>query len=194
MNRALCGTPTTARIVAIVSGMIAVCGVVLDGEAARAQASASFHVTDAVLDAGGSGSPPPASGSFRITRSSLAEPFAVVAAASATFRLDDGALAAIRPAGEVRGVVFTDPTTLVWHADPSGGDYAVYRGAIDTLPGGFGDCLAHGMSLPAHQDPVLPDPGSGAFYLVTARNRLREEGTKGAASDGNARANSAPCP
>ena len=36
--------------------------------------------------------------------------------------------------------------------------------------------------------------GNGYFYLVTARNRLWEEGTKGSSSAGAQRANPAPCP
>jgi hypothetical protein len=41
---------------------------------------------------------------------------------------------------------------------------------------------------------AVPDPGQGFFYLVTARNRLAEEGTKGSTSAGVPRSNAFPCP
>ena len=39
-----------------------------------------------------------------------------------------------------------------------------------------------------------PPTGNGCFYLVTAENLLREEGTKGWTSGGVERLNPAPCP
>jgi hypothetical protein len=43
-------------------------------------------------------------------------------------------------------------------------------------------------------DPDVPSVTTGYFYLVTADNRLDEEGTKGFRSNGTERGNPAPCP
>lgn len=43
-------------------------------------------------------------------------------------------------------------------------------------------------------DPLAPSAGTGFFYLVTARNRLDEEGPKGFQSLGVEEPNPDPCP
>jgi hypothetical protein len=88
-----------------------------------------------------------------------------------------------------------DRTTLTWDAEPSIGRYHVYRDALSALPGlGFGVCLDSDVPGTTYVDPGVPGDGAGYFYLVTAVNRLHEEGTKGITSGGAERGNPAPCP
>jgi hypothetical protein len=44
------------------------------------------------------------------------------------------------------------------------------------------------------RDTTVPPGGDGYFYLVTAENRLGEEGSKGTDSGRMPRGNSSPCP
>jgi hypothetical protein len=89
----------------------------------------------------------------------------------------------------------SDRATWRWDAEPSVGDYRVYRDTISTLSGlGYGDCLVSGVRQTIHLDPSVPATGSGYFYLVTAANRLRREGSKGRSSAGLVRGNPNPCP
>ncbi len=69
----------------------------------------------------------------------------------------------------------------------------VYRDLLSALPDGQnGLCLQGGVAATSMTDPALP--GTGWFYLITSRNSLGEEGTKGFAGNGTERANPGPCP
>ena len=73
----------------------------------------------------------------------------------------------------------------------------MYSGAIGELPGGYGACRTGDVPGPSAAIPEIPsleDGQVGFFYLVTARNGLREEGTKGFDSAGAPRPNPLPCP
>lgn len=99
-----------------------------------------------------------------------------------------GLLAGSLAPGEVTGLVFTTPDTIVWNAHLAAGGYYLYRDLQSNLSGlGFGQCEQ--QSLTGHTttdfDPI--PAGDGFFYLVTVRNRLGEEGTKGSRSDGTER-------
>jgi hypothetical protein len=84
---------------------------------------------------------------------------------------------------------------MTWDPERSVGAYEVYRDALTTLPGGgFGTCFASGLTSEAATEAATPVAGQGWFYLVTARNRLGEEGTKGFQTSGAERPNPAPCP
>src|SRR5262249_8415509 len=96
------------------------------------------------------------------------------------------------PPREVGGLRFTGATTLQWNADPSADRYEVYRAT--SLPGTFGTCFASDLAAPTATEASTPSSGSTYFYMVTERNRLREEGTKGLTSSGAERSNSSPCP
>src|SRR5678816_1797346 len=163
---------------------------------AHAQTSARFHLTEHVLNASGH----PAQGavlsstSFRIRLDSLGDSLVGTTLASASFRIDGGFLAAYPPPGEVHGDVFTSKTLLQWQPERSAGTYEVYRGAAAGLPGGFGTCLAYGLTVPAYVESDAPGSGGAYFYLATVRNRLGQEGTKGFQTSGAERSNSAPCP
>jgi hypothetical protein len=114
---------------------------------------------------------------------------------SASYNSLPGFPAAYPPPGEVVTVTFTDKTTLVWTPEGSTGTYNLYRGEITDLPGNYGAC-----KLPADivgettTDADIPTSGHCYFYLVTAQNRLGEEGTKGTDSEGSPHPNPAPCP
>jgi hypothetical protein len=84
--------------------------------------------------------------------------------------------------------------TLSWDPERSVGDYDVYRDLLSSLPGNFGACLEHDVPAQTAVDVGIPGVGTGYFYLVTAENRLDEEGTKGFRSNGSERLNPAPCP
>ncbi|MBZ5639979.1 MAG: hypothetical protein LAO51_14625 [Acidobacteriia bacterium] len=164
--------------------------------AALAQASASYKLQEHVLNSGGD----PLQGSllsaphYRIKLDTLGDAGARAALSSGSFRVDGGFVAAHPPPGEVKGLAFQDKATMLWSAEPSAGKYELYRNAISALPADFGACLLPGLTLPTAGDAATPTPGSGYFYLATARNLLGEEGTTGYRSDGTQRANPTPCP
>ncbi len=166
----------------------------LSGPAA-AQTSASFKLTESVLNAGGNpldGSRP-TSANFRIAFDAIGGlPGGRLTAPS--YRAGGGFVATHAPTGDVLGVRFSGRTTLTWSRDPSAGTYNLYRNTLASLPGDYGSCYAPALTGPPYADAAVPAPGSGWFYLVTARNRLGEEGTKGHRSDGTERVNGTPCP
>ncbi len=162
----------------------------------RGQTSASYRLTEAVLNAGGdpNGVSFAASGSYRIRLDAIGQAVVLPGAGSATFHLDAGFVADYPPPTEVGNLRWTDSATLVWDPEKSTGEYELYRDLISTLPGGFGTCFQAGIAGETWSDAATPAVGSGWFYLVTARNLLAEEGTKGFQSSGAERTNPSPCP
>jgi hypothetical protein len=164
---------------------------------AIAQTSASYKLTEFTLNNGGD----PSNGSFaasashRIRLDAIGDAVTATALSSASHRMDAGFVSDYPPPGEVKGELFIDKTTLTWSAERSIGAYDVYRALVSSLPGlGYGTCLETGLTVESATDAATPSAGQGFFYLVTARNRLGEIGTKGYASTGIERANAAPCP
>ena len=158
--------------------------------------SASYRLTDEVFNAGGrpAGGLVAASAGYRATLEAVGEPAAGVASTSGSFRMDAGFHSAYAPPREVVGLVFTDPQTLQWAPEGSGGVYHLYRDGVATLPGlGYGACFQPDLTDPVATDPASPPATEAWFDLVTSENRLGEEGTKGAAGDGMPRSGSA-CP
>jgi hypothetical protein len=161
---------------------------------ASAQSSASYKIGEASFNNAGK----PANGvvlasaHFRIKLDSVGDPTVLAGLSSASFRADGGFVSHYRPAGEVTAVRFTNPTTLQWNAEPAAQWYEVYRAT--SLPGTFGTCFANDLLTTTVADASTPSLGSRFFYLVTARNRLGEEGTKGFGSTGAERPNTLPCP
>jgi hypothetical protein len=165
---------------------------------AVAQTSASYKLKEYTFNNGGH----PANGSFasstsyRIKLDAIGD--AIVsgsAMSSASNRMEGGFVGDYPPPGEVKGDLFTNKTTLTWSPEKSVGTYDVYRALVSTLPGlAYGACLQNGITTETATDTVTPSVGQGYFYLITARNRLGEIGTKGYASSGTERANAAPCP
>lgn len=171
-------------------------GLVLSS-AALAQESANFKLEERVFNAGGHPSAGVvfASGSYRVTLDSIGEGLALRGLTGASFGMDGGFVAPYPPPGEVVNLRFTDGTTLVWDPERSVGDYNVYRALLDTLSGlAYGDCLEPELPGESAIDLDTPPAETGFFYLVTAENRLDEEGSKGFDSTGAERANPAPCP
>jgi hypothetical protein len=163
----------------------------------RAQASASFKLSETTLNAGGN----PIQGSvlsaahYRIRLDAIGDPIARSGLASGSFRVDAGFVARYPPPGEVSGLSFANRTTLTWEPERSVGRYQLYRGPLAALPGGvYGSCLLGEIGETSAIDAAAPASGQGFFYLTTARNRLREEGTKGQDSSGAERGNTAACP
>ena len=170
--------------------LVAPCGFV------SAQTSASFKLTENVVNAGGNpqGAIRPASASFKISLDAIGGAAPRGALSSASYRGDGGFAARYAPPGEVSGVRFVDKTNLTWSHEPSVGTYNLYRSTLASLPGSFGNCHQSALAGPAFEDANVPAPASGWLYLVTARNRLREEGTKGYTSSGAERSNLSSCP
>jgi len=162
---------------------------------ALAQTSASYKLTESILNNGGdpvngvSG----ASASHRIKLDAVGDGVLGVGLASTSFHMDGGFVDAYPPPGEVQQQLFTSKTTIVWNPERSVGLYEVYRDPLSGLLGG-GACFASGLTTEGATDSATPAAGQGYFYLVTARNRLGEEGTKGFRTNGVERPNSSPCP
>jgi len=162
-----------------------------------AQSSASYQLESSALNAGGN----PRQGTlltsagYRVTLDAIGDSVVGVGLASASFQLAGSFTAAYRPPGEVSGVRFKIKDTIRWDPEASAGNYALYRNSLtDLASGDTGQCLGTGIVLPLAPVSDVPAPGAGHFFLVTAHNRLDEEGTKGYRSSGAERPNLAPCP
>jgi hypothetical protein len=165
---------------------------------ALAQSSASYELEEHMLNAGGNPSHGVvlAAPSFRLSLDAVGDPIASLggAGSSASYRLEGGFATAFRPPGEVLGLRFPTHTTFTWSPERAAASYAVYRSTLDQRALSTGDCFAPQVIGEAAADTDQPPVGVGYFYLVTGRNRLGEEGTKGFRSDGAERANPNPCP
>ncbi|HKQ63281.1 MAG TPA: hypothetical protein VJS92_18475 [Candidatus Polarisedimenticolaceae bacterium] len=161
-----------------------------------AQQSANYRLGPSTFNAGGH----PAAGTvlgssgYRVTLDAIGDGLPGRSLAGASYSMEPGFVAPHRPPGEVLGLRFSSAQQLTWNAEPSVGSYNLYRGTLSTLAGlAYGSCLQTSLTFPATVDADPVPPGGGFFYLVTARNRLREEGTKGARSNGVKRAGNV-CP
>jgi hypothetical protein len=163
---------------------------------ARAQQSANFKLTEWTINAGGDplNGTSAASVSWKINLDAIGDGVLAVGQGSASFHMDSGFVDVYAPAGEVQNQRFTNASTMTWDPEKSVGVYEVYRGLISGLPGGFGTCFQSALASAAVSDAGTPPLGDGWFYLVTAKNRLGEEGTKGYDSNNIMRSNGAPCP
>ena len=162
---------------------------------ALAQQSAGFNLEEHTINAGGrpDDGVVMASASFQITLDSIGDAVSGTSMGSASFRIDGGFAGSYPPPREVETLRFTDAVTLAWDVERSAGDYAVYSGVVGNLPADYGVCEGDVEVTTATVDDPVPDD-TCLFYLVTARNRLGEEGTKGFRSSGPERPNDAPCP
>ena len=159
-----------------------------------AQSSTSYKLTESVFNAGGNPSPVLASASYAMTLDAVGDSVSGTNLASASYSSDAGFAAWFHPPGEVLDLRFTDSTHLAWDPEPSVGSYNLYRGLVSGLSGGYGVCLSSGLTGESGVDASTPSAGQCFFYLVTAENRLAEEGTLGHTSSGVERANQGPCP
>jgi len=176
---------------------IAVIWVLLAPGLVSAQQSASFQMQEHVFNAGGrpQGGAVAASAGFQITLDAIGDSVMPGLLAGGDYQLGGGFVTVYVPPGEVELLWFTDDETLVWTPEPSAFAYSVYRGAmlgVDDLQ--YGACLDSGVSGTTLTDVDPPVPAQGFFYLVTAANKIAEEGTKGYDSVAAERGNDAPCP
>jgi hypothetical protein len=156
----------------------------------QAQQSAGYALTEHALNAGGDpwNGVALASTSYRITLDAIGDAVAGTMAASGSFQMNGGFVAAYPPPGEALGLAFSDKVTLAWTPDESAGDYNLYRDLMSDLSGlGYGDCERQDLPAASTTDTELPPAGNGYFYLVSVENRLDEEGTKGLDSAGSER-------
>jgi len=166
------------------------------GTAAFAQTSASYKLVEFTLNNGGdpANGTSAASASYRIKLDAIGDALVMTGLASASHGMDGGFVSAYPPPGEVRGTRFTSKTAMAWDPEKSVGAYEVYRDLLTTLPGSYGACFQSSLTTESATDAANPASGTAWFYLVTARNRLGEEGTKGVRSSGIERPNPSPCP
>ena len=155
--------------------------------AASAQQSTSFTLEEHVFNAGGhpQAGTVPTSASFQITLDSIGDNAVATGLNSASFQLDSGFPTAYPPPGEVEGLELTDNVTLVWNIEKSIGSYNLYKDLLSSLSTlNYGTCTQEAIADETTTDVAVPTSGNGFFYLVTAENKLTEEGTKGACVDG----------
>ena len=145
-----------------------------------AQQSASFKLESQVLNAGGhpADGVVAASANYRITLDAIGEAVSFSGLSSASFGTDAGTASCYRPPAEVQVLWFSSPYTMHWTPEVSVGSYNLYRDHLDQAAAGG---LCHQPSIPTESTatPDTPSPGGGFFYLVTAENRIQEEGSRG---------------
>ena len=165
---------------------------------ALAQSSASYSLTEHSLNAGGrpADGVVAASASYQITLDAIGQSVVGGLLSGSSYSVEGGFAAAFPPPGEVLDLMFVDRDTLTWSPERSVGVYNLYRDPLRHLDQlGYGDCLERAISGETATDTEVPSTaGDGFFYLVTAENRIDEEGPKGTDSSGTARSNPAPCP
>jgi hypothetical protein len=150
--------------------------------APQAQESGSYKLDEHTFNAGGN----PAGGTvltstnYRITLDAVGDSVTGRNLSSNSYRMDGGFAQSYPPPGEVLGLLFTDKLTLVWDPEKSVGDYNLYRGLLSDLVGlGYGSCEQWNIATATTTDTDPVPAADGFFYLVTAENRLDEEGPKG---------------
>ena len=165
--------------------------------AAAAQQSASFALSEHAFTAGGcpqDGSPLTSPG-FHVGLCALGETAAAPELAGGGFALEGGFVAPYPPPGSVRNLRFLSEDQLAWDPEESAGSYNLYQGTLSSpFDPGYGACLGGGIPTANTVVGTDPAPGTGVFLIVTVRNRLNDEGTKGPDSAGSARPNPTPCP
>jgi hypothetical protein len=164
---------------------------------AVAQESANYGLTEHTFNAGGhpAGGVSMTSESFLISLDAVGDSVTAPGLGNTSYRMLGGFVSGYPPPGEVNGLLFVNPSTLVWSPEESGGHYNLYRALMGSLPDSeFGSCEQPGLAGESAFDADVPPASDGYFYLVTAKNRLHEEGTKGRSSSGVERPNPNPCP
>jgi hypothetical protein len=131
---------------------------------ALAQTSASYHLNEHVLNAGGqpAGGTALSSASFRVRLEAIGDPVVGTGMTSASFHGTGGFVGDYPPPGEVQGLAFTSPTAMVWSPEKSVGHYEVYRDLISALgSGGTGTCFQSSLTTEAATDATSPAVGNG---------------------------------
>jgi len=183
------------RTGAMVIGLVVL--VVVAAVPCAAQTSASYKMTEHAFNAAGNPlqGGVPGSASYHMSLDAVGDAALNKELTSTSYRSEGGFVQGFEPAEEVRNIRFKDKTTLSWTPEESIGVYNVYRGYLPDLQyGDAGTCFAPGLAAEQATDTATPTTKAGYFYLVTAENRLAEEGTMGSASSGLERFNDTPCP
>lgn len=155
--------------------------------AASGQTSASYQIEQGTFNNGGNPAPVLTSGSYQMTLDCIGDGLTRTGLASASYGMDAGLPPDYRPPGEVLNLRFPAKTVLAWNPEMSVGSYNLYRGTLAALPGGYGAKVQTGLTAATATDTATPGAGECLIYLVTASNRLSEEGTKGTTSSGSSR-------
>jgi len=137
------------------------------------------------------------SASFKISLDAIGDGVTRRGLSSPGYRMQAGFVPVYPPPGEVHGLrLLGDKETLFWNPEPSVGTYNLYAGSLDGLTGSddYGTCLEWELTGTATTDSTDLTPGDGRIYLVTAKNRLAAEGTKGWRSGGQERPANPSCP
>lgn len=161
------------------------------GDMTTAQTSEDYKLEEYVFNAWGvsSQNQTPQSGSFELTLAMMGDAIVASGLNSSAFQLNAGFLAGYLPPGEVAHacgtpgngcLVFTNAQTLTWPDEPSAGVYSLYRGSMRD---DFGACEQAELPNPIATDTATPPSSEAFYYLLTVKNRLGEEGTKGFQSD-----------
>jgi hypothetical protein len=170
----------------ILLGLVAVIHLV--DAPARAQQSPSHKLTESTFNEGGhpAGGVVLTSAGYRITLDAVGDAARPTLVTGPSWRMHPGFVPAYRPPGEALNLlVDPDRVTFRWDPERSVGSYNLYRGLLSTLSGlGYGTCLQQSIAGETATDASIPSTGAGYFYIVTAENRLTEEGTKGFDSSG----------
>jgi hypothetical protein len=155
----------------------------------------SFKIEQGVVNSGGNPAPVLTSTSYKMTLDAIGDAVAGTGLSSSSYRSDCGFAPDYTPPGEVLNQGFSSKTVMTWNPEPSVGAYNLYRGLVtDFQSGSYGSCLQAGLTAPTYTDSATPGSGQCWFYLVTAENRLSEEGTSGYASNGVQRPITGACP
>ncbi|HNQ77293.1 MAG TPA: hypothetical protein PKJ37_00025 [Acidobacteriota bacterium] len=160
------------------------CSFLMSAQAVFSQTSGNFQNKEHVINNGGNPAPALTSTNYQITLSSIGDGLSGTAMSSPGYQIDGGFEASYPPPGEVLDLMFSDNTTFAWDTELSVGTYNVYRGNITDLASGYGTCFTQGLTTVTAIDAETPSSGQCFFYLVTAENRIAEEGTMGNNSSG----------
>jgi hypothetical protein len=163
----------------------------------QAQESTNFKLKEHIFNEGGN----PENGiilssaNFKVTLDAIGEALVGTSLSSASFHMDAGFVPPYPPPGEVLNLMLqSDHETLIWDPEKSRGSYSLYRDLLSNIKPDYGACKEYGITDETTTDSEDPGVGNGYFYLVTVRNRLAEEGTKGYDSADAERSNLNPCP
>ena len=162
-----------------------------------AQSSTSFQIEESAFNAGGhpNGGTMMTSATYRITLDSLGEAIDGATVASASYSMQGGMVTAYAAPGEVDNLLFTGKDALDWGAHTSADVYHLYRQQSGLLPSAYaGACEEPDIPQSATSASGAPPSGAVWFYIVTAENRLGEEGTRGFESTGSERPEAGACP
>lgn len=159
------------------------------------QESPNYKNNEYAFNNGSNPAPEIVSTNFKITLSSIGDGIFPPWALSSNYYISSGFTVSYPPPSEVLNLRFTSKTEMIWDPEWSVGTYNVYRGITYDLPSGdYGNCVAYNLTSTSYSDTEIPISGHCFFYIITAVNKIKEEGTMGYKSDGTKRNNFRPCP